>query len=121
MDYIEGGDIVHEHMPHHMDGTPIEPSDQSDPEAHTKSSHTLLPVKEETVESSVQSAEEKESDLLATNEEKGDNSNENNASDGGSVTPGKGKSVLLCTIRDNGRSSPDLEAIKIPVTRDTAM
>lgn len=74
LEYIEGGDIVQEHLPHHEES---DLSQSSSKDTNQSSKHTLFPVEEE----------------------KGDNTNENSASDGGSITksPGKNKNVLTNT------------------------
>lgn len=61
LEYIEGGDIVQEHLPHHVESNA---SQSESRESNQPSKHSLFPVEEE----------------------RGDNTNENSATDGGTVT-----------------------------------
>jgi hypothetical protein len=95
LDYIEGGDIVQEHAPHHV-GTSS--SQIHDSNVNAQARHSLFPVEEE----------------------KTDTGNENNAADGGS----NAKSLLKrmnAVQHANGieNDTDSTKAVLTPVSDDT--
>lgn len=96
LDYIEGGDIVQEHAPHHAGSSSTQVTKDLNVNAQTK--HSLFPVEEE----------------------RPDSGNENNATDGGASAKSPLKRMNAVQLANGLESDVNsADAVLTPVSSDT--